>query len=284
MPSPEASPSSPADAPGTTTHAPPAAALLLRCCWPLPLLAPSLSLLPSYYLSVLFFARESLRVAIQRQSPSSARSNTPIHQAVVNLGYLAVILGCFVSVGLGALYLSSLLAEPIFVLMQTRLHFRTRASAESIATFLRCIVTFAAALSASRSGLQLGVLPFALGQLAYGLALLLVYLGAGVRLASTAETGNSFSLLPRTLTTEDGSGADYVWSATPFSYPSCRRPRPRASTLWPTTTAVCSRASSSSPSRRAAAATSAGSSRRRQRRLRIHLPKRPHRRPRPQTR
>ncbi|RBQ97188.1 hypothetical protein VDGD_06715 [Verticillium dahliae] len=96
--------------------------------------------------------------------------------------------------------------------MQTRLQFGTRASAESIATFLRCIVTFAAALSASRSGLQLGVLPFALGQLAYGVALLLVYLGAGVRLASTAETGNSFSLLPRTLTTEDGSGADYVWS------------------------------------------------------------------------
>ncbi|CRK38726.1 hypothetical protein BN1708_007881 [Verticillium longisporum] len=270
MPSSEASPSSPADAPGTTTHAPPAAAaaaaagtesesaavhgasllitlqiasraltflanqLLLRY-----LTAALLGLsaqLEVYYLSVLFFARESLRVAIQRQSPSSARSNTPIHQAVVNLGYLAVILGCFVSVGLGALYLSSveqatletpyfvlslriygaaaiieLLAEPIFVLMQTRLQFGTRASAESIATFLRCIVTFAAALSASRSGLQLGVLPFALGQLAYGVALLLVYLGAGVRLASTTETGNSFSLLPRTLTTE-GSGADYVLS------------------------------------------------------------------------
>ncbi|CRK48107.1 hypothetical protein BN1723_001364 [Verticillium longisporum] len=47
--------------------------------------------------------------------------------------------------------------------------------------------------------------------LAYGVALLLVYLGAGVRLASTTETGNSFSLLPRTLTTE-GSGADYVLS------------------------------------------------------------------------
>ncbi|KAM0333967.1 hypothetical protein ACHAQA_000985 [Verticillium albo-atrum] len=185
-----------------------------------------------YYLSVLFFARESLRVAIQRQAPSTAR--TPNHQAVINLGYLAVVLGCFVSVGLGALYLSSveqatletphfalslrvygaaavieLLSEPIFVLMQTRLEFGTRATAESVATFLRCAVTFAAAVSGSRAGLQLGVLPFALGQLAYGVALLIVYLWSGARLASTA----GFSLLPRKLDFPAvESRPDYLWS------------------------------------------------------------------------
>ncbi|KAL0930202.1 oligosaccharide translocation protein RFT1 [Colletotrichum truncatum] len=191
-----------------------------------------------YYLSVLFFARESLRVAVQRQetSPdSSKRDDDPKarvgreSQAVVNLGYLSVLLGCFVTVGLGWLYLSSaddltrntsnfqlalrlyaiaavleLLSEPCFVLMQSRLQFGTRASAESIATFLRCIVTFGTALWASRAGIEFGVLPFAVGQLSYGASLLLVYLCSGIRLSNT----DGFSLLPRSL----GSGKEYVAS------------------------------------------------------------------------
>ncbi|KAK2029614.1 Rft-1-domain-containing protein [Colletotrichum zoysiae] len=201
-----------------------------------------------YYLSVLFFARESLRVAVQRQETRPGGGKTPDEndgendenddannparesQAVINLGYLAVLLGCFVTVGLGWLYLSSadrstastpnfllalrlyaaaavleLLSEPCFVLMQTRLRFGTRASAESTATFLRCIVTFAAAFWASRAGLDFGVLPFALGQLSYGAALLLVYLWSAARLARA----DGFSLLPKAL----GSGRpDYLAS------------------------------------------------------------------------
>ncbi|OLN86311.1 Oligosaccharide translocation protein RFT1 [Colletotrichum chlorophyti] len=194
-----------------------------------------------YYLSVLFFARESLRVAVQRQETSSTgstpkRNEDPSRrhpgresQAVVNLGYLAVLLGCFVTVGLGWLYLSSvddstlktpnfllalrlyalaavleLLSEPCFVLMQTRLQFGTRASAESIATFLRCVVTFGTASWASRAGIEFGVLPFAVGQLSYGASLLLVYLWSGSRLSRA----DGFSLLPKSL----GSGNDYVAS------------------------------------------------------------------------
>ncbi|TQN68292.1 Oligosaccharide translocation protein RFT1 [Colletotrichum shisoi] len=193
-----------------------------------------------YYLSVLFFARESLRVAVQRQEtrPASTRKadddpNARVgreSQAVVNLGYLAVMLGCFVTVGLGWLYLSSadestvktpnfllalrlyafaavleLLSEPCFVLMQTRLQFGTRASAESIATFLRCVITFGTAFWASNAGIEFGVLPFAVGQLSYGASLLLVYLWAGTRLARV----DGFSVLPKAL---GSGGQDYVAS------------------------------------------------------------------------
>ncbi|KAK1998409.1 Rft-1-domain-containing protein [Colletotrichum falcatum] len=203
-----------------------------------------------YYLSVLFFARESLRVAVQRQETrpggggGGGGSDKKAHkkkadndpaarlaresQAVVNLGYLAVLLGCFVTLGLGWLYLSSaddstartpnfllalrlyalaalleLLSEPCFVLMQTRLRFGTRASAESAATFLRCLVTFAAAFWADSAGRELGVLPFALGQLSYGAALLLVYLCSAARLARA----DGFSLLPKTLASGGRSAA-----------------------------------------------------------------------------
>ncbi|KAI8228126.1 Oligosaccharide translocation protein RFT1 [Colletotrichum sp. SAR 10_96] len=191
-----------------------------------------------YYLSVLFFARESLRVAVQRQETrpgSSKRDDDPKarvgreSQAVINLGYLAVLLGFLVTVGLGWLYLSSadeltrntpnfllalrlyavaavleLLSEPCFVLMQTRLQFGTRATAESIATFLRCIVTFGTAAWASRAGIEFGVLPFAAGQLSYGASLLLVYLWSGARLSGT----DGFSLLPKSL----GPSQEYVAS------------------------------------------------------------------------
>lgn len=223
--------------------------LLLRL-----LTAPLLGLaaqLEVYYLSVLFFARESLRVAIQRQGPSTSTtaaaaaaskeskgkhasaSAAQESQAVVNLGYLAVVLGLFVSVALGWAYLSSaseytlsapylvaslrlyalaavveLLSEPCFVLMQTRLQFGTRAAAESLATFLRCGVVFASAVwAAADSGTDLGVLPFALGQLTYGVVLLLVYLVSGYRLAAA----QGFSLLPRpaaAASNSDGSDSD----------------------------------------------------------------------------
>nr|UWK21965.1 oligosaccharidyl-lipid flippase [Trichoderma turrialbense] len=215
------------------------------------LTAPLLGLstqLEVYYLSILFFARESLRVAIQRQGIAGA-ANTKDDagddaavarregQAVVNLGYLAVGLGSLVSVVLGWMYLASasattlqtpwlveslwlygiaamieLLSEPCFVLMQTRLQFGTRAAAESIATFLRCIAVFGSAVWASQKSLDIGVLPFALGQLSHGVSLLLVYLASGYRLA--IATG--FSLLPKRL----ASSKDVVFSLSYFYKPT----------------------------------------------------------------
>ncbi|KAF7555086.1 hypothetical protein G7Z17_g2460 [Cylindrodendrum hubeiense] len=200
------------------------------------LTAPLLGLstqLEVYYLSVLFFARESLRVAIQRQGTvrndeqASADSQGDADvaarkesQAVVNLGYLAIGLGSIVSLGLGWMYLSyanettlatpylvqslylyglaamvELLSEPCFVLMTMRLQFGTRAAAESIATFLRCLVVFGSAVWASKQQRDLGVLPFALGQMTYGGALLLVYLFSGYRLASSM----GFSIFPKSV-------------------------------------------------------------------------------------
>lgn len=173
-----------------------------------------------YYLSVIFFARESLRVAIQRQdlsSLSSSKDGSPKNhasQAIINLGYLSILLGIPLSILFGYLYVSSLspstlalapnlilslyiyalasilelLSEPIFMLTQTRLEFSTRARAESIATFLRCTITLASATYLPSQG----VLPFALGQLSYSLGLLAIYVYHGSGLARR----EGFSLLP----------------------------------------------------------------------------------------
>jgi oligosaccharide translocation protein RFT1 len=237
-----------------------------------------------YYLSVLFFARESLRVAIQRQggdggdvsdiqgveekksaitktaetkeeasktsvpqqegkrrendkqptSTTSESTGAATTQAAVNISYIAIVLGAIVALVLGQLYISSisaevlttphllqsvyiyafaamleLLSEPAFVLMQIRLQFGVRATAEAAATFLRCFVTLGSAVYASRSGVNSGVLPFALGQAAYGLALLLVYTWYGLGLARREH----FSLLPARL-----PGKTYVLSY--FSRPT----------------------------------------------------------------
>ncbi|KAI0420753.1 oligosaccharide translocation protein RFT1, variant [Xylaria grammica] len=186
-----------------------------------------------YYLSVLFFARESLRVAVQRQGTSgddgdrakdpkqggeNQAANVTDSQSVVNIAHLSLGLGLASSLGLGWAYLRyvdvatastpyldtalriyaiaalvELLSEPAFVVLQHRLRFGPRAAAESIATFLRCLVTFGAANWGWKQSLDLGVLPFALGQLAYGVGLLTVYLWYGSGLAKS----EGFSLFPR---------------------------------------------------------------------------------------
>ncbi|KAI1430611.1 Rft-1-domain-containing protein [Xylaria sp. CBS 124048] len=191
-----------------------------------------------YYLSVLFFARESLRVAIQRhdsrqhhdaRKPGGPRiSDATDSQSVVNLAHLSIALGLVSSLGLGWAYLRyadvgvastpylatalrlygiaalvELLSEPAFVVLQHRLRFGPRATAESIATFLRCLVTFAVANWGWKKSLELGVLPFALGQLAYGVGLLCVYAWYGSSLAIS----EGFSLLPRRVGREDTTTA-----------------------------------------------------------------------------
>ncbi|KAK4133843.1 Rft-1-domain-containing protein [Trichocladium antarcticum] len=198
-----------------------------------------------YYLSVIFFARESLRVAIQRQDSSSlspTRKKEDAHgganksaQAVVNLGYIAIALGIPLAVVLGWLYLHSLspstlaatpnlttslhvyalaavlelVSEPSFVVMQTRLQFGTRAAAESVATFARCLVTLGSAVWGSDR--DLGVLPFALGQLSYGIGLLAVYAWRGAGLAKR----EGFSLLPRRIASPSTQGSKQLQPGRP---------------------------------------------------------------------
>lgn len=206
-----------------------------------------------YYLSILFLARESLRVAIQRQgtiapsNPDHAEAKKKTEhgrqglaegavetQAVVNLGYIAILLGLAAAGVLGRFYLGSLsaetvrttpnlvpsvyiyalasllelLSEPAFVVMQIRLQFAARATAEGAATSAKCAVTLASAVWASRRGLELGVLPFALGQTAYGLGLLGVYAWYGTALAGR----EGFSLVPRRLGGGGAAGGDYLVS------------------------------------------------------------------------
>ncbi|KAK8117674.1 oligosaccharide translocation protein RFT1 [Apiospora kogelbergensis] len=153
-----------------------------------------------YYLSVLFFARESLRsVGGQRRTPSPGPG--PGRRRRVGGAYLKYAdaataatphLGTALYI-YGVAAVVELLSEPAFVVLQHRLQFGPRAAAESLATFLRCAVTFGAASWAWRRGADWGALPFALGQLGYGLGLSGVYLGYGWWLAST----EGFSLFPK---------------------------------------------------------------------------------------
>ncbi|KAK9772128.1 putative Oligosaccharide translocation protein RFT1 [Seiridium cardinale] len=205
-----------------------------------------------YYLSVLFFARESLRVAIQRQGStggsaanSGGTANGPKtshdSQSVVNVGHLALVLGLGASVALGGAYLHyvdpetastaylspalyiyglaaivELLSEPAFVVLQHRLRFGPRAAAESIATFFRCLVTFGTANWAWRNDRELGVLPFALGQMGYGIGLLAVYLWYGWGLASS----EGFSLFPRRITSTPSSSESNKYTLGCFYTPT----------------------------------------------------------------
>ncbi|KAI4949301.1 hypothetical protein J4E91_005040 [Alternaria rosae] len=159
-----------------------------------------------FSISVLYFARESLRVALQRQAHGT--------QAVVNLSYLAVFFGTPLAYILALLWMRSdtpnvpyfmealvvyclatfleLLSEPAFSAVQQKLLYKVRASAESSATLLRCVGTCGSAILASRAGLDIGVLPFAIGQLAYALALLVVY---SYKTWPVAKT-DGFSLFP----------------------------------------------------------------------------------------
>lgn len=160
-----------------------------------------------FSISVLYFARESLRVALQRQKHNA--------QTVVNLSYLAVFFGIPLLYGLALLWLSKdtpnvpyfvdaltlyclatfveLLSEPAFSAVQQKLLYKVRASAESTATLLRCLGTCGSAVLASWYRIDIGVLPFAIGQLAYAIALFGVYT---IKMWPIART-ERFSLLPK---------------------------------------------------------------------------------------
>lgn len=196
-----------------------------------------------YSISVLYFARESLRVALQRQSqqvenlpvqdkwdkPSNSHvtsisAATPAGQAqvAVNLSYIAIALGAPLAYVLALLYRRNagdlvrttpnwdlslalygcatfleLLAEPCFVTAQRKQLFKVRAAAETCATVARCVLTCTTALWASRAGVDLGVLPFALGQVSYAGVLTWVYL---VKIRPIAARCG-FTLILRTLVT-----------------------------------------------------------------------------------
>ncbi|KAF8865038.1 oligosaccharide translocation protein RFT1, variant [Acephala macrosclerotiorum] len=201
-----------------------------------------------YSITVLFFARESLRVAIQRQAdtedvshktdeekkkiPSGhvdASTSAGRTQAIVNLSYVSVYLGALFAVIVAWLYTWSLsagdpavlatpyfpaalklyglaafwelLAEPCYVVVQHKSRFGIRATAEMIATVLRCLTTCGSAIWAAQTGRDIGVLPFAIGQCTYAVSLLLVYYSSAWTIASS----NGFSLFLNSIYSNDPS-------------------------------------------------------------------------------
>ncbi|KAG8623593.1 hypothetical protein KVT40_008569 [Elsinoe batatas] len=197
-----------------------------------------------YSISVLFFARESLRVAVQRvgstiaeaapdatksekdsttgkpteSSRESSQSSEAV-QTVVNLSYLSLVLGIPLALLLGyaswkglsgttaesstpyighAVFLYGLAAvvelasEPGFVAAQALLLFKVRAGAEAAATVVKTFSTVGSALFAHRRDLDIGVLPFAIGQLGFASTLLVYY---AFKLTSQGRR-DGFSLLP----------------------------------------------------------------------------------------
>ena len=190
-----------------------------------------------YLITVLFFGRESLRVAIQRQADTlddgvgcngektpnghvDARTAAGRTQAIVNLAYISILLGAALSFAVAWAYMRSLsagdptvleipyfrgalklyglaafweiLSEPCFIVVQQKSLFKIRTYAELLATLLRCVVTTGSAVCASRLGLDIGVLPFAVGQGAYAATLVFVYYMS----VWSISTDGGFSLMP----------------------------------------------------------------------------------------
>ena len=177
-----------------------------------------------FAVSALFFARESLRVALQRSSNNILDGKGgkgqlgAAEQAAVNLSYVAVALGPPLAaifawltargadarveavpfwheslLWYAAACLIELASEPAFAVVQQQLQFGVRARAETAATLARCFIVCGVAVWGSRQGRDLGALPFAGGQMGYALALNAMYYG------SLWKHISGFSLWPRPL-------------------------------------------------------------------------------------
>lgn len=164
-----------------------------------------------YTQSVLYFSRESLRIACQRRTDSV--------QAAINLSWLAVSSGIPISVALAGTYLRSgnlpnleyarpalglallaslveLVSEPAFVAAQQRMLYKTRAAAEAAAVIFKTLATTGVVFWSRYRSMEVGVLPFAAGELAYSASLTAVYLWR----ISAVSRRDGFSLLPRKIT------------------------------------------------------------------------------------
>ena len=162
---------------------------------------------------VLYFSRESLRVALQRQplvkdekakyDDQIRKSSSIQSQSIVNLSYLVVILGPCLSLGFGYLWyhqadavvlaspdfgtslllygiatVVELLSEPGFVIIQQNLLYKARAQAETRAAIMKCLSACLTAFLLRRLGWKPSALPFAIGQCSYAISLLAFYFKA----------------------------------------------------------------------------------------------------------
>ncbi|KAI9710551.1 MAG: Oligosaccharide translocation protein rft1 [Bogoriella megaspora] len=166
-------------------------------------------------ITILYFSRESLRVALQRQQADGV-------QVVVNMAYLAVLMGAPMAVGLVGVYgrmegsevvvgfersvriygvatVVELLAEPGFAAASQRMLYKVRASSEGFAALARTVVSCGSVVLAHRNGMEVGVLPFANGQFAYAVVLL----GSYIYFLQPVGVREKFSLFPRKMVNRD---------------------------------------------------------------------------------
>ncbi|KAG5292738.1 rft domain-containing protein [Histoplasma ohiense] len=200
-----------------------------------------------YAVTTLYFSRESLRFALQRQ-PASPQRSIPTSaaerahpqkpgepksgnyqedtQAVVNLSYLAVAIGGPLIYLLGLFYsrfakhdvvkvpffesslkvtgfacFLELLTEPCFAVVQHRMLYKIRALAETTAAVMKASTTCGISIWASQRGMDIGVLPFAVGQTAYAFTLLFAYFFT----IGSYSIRNGFSVFPLAIRHRDAT-------------------------------------------------------------------------------
>ena len=142
-----------------------------------------------FVITVLYFSRESVRFALQRYNGKI--------QVTINMAYLPLLIGAPFELLTGIVYartflpevgyvkealliyaasaIIELLAEPSFAIAQQLLLYNLRAQNETFATIARCLCTFACVYVAHLYGSDIGILPFAYGQLAYASTLFLCF-------------------------------------------------------------------------------------------------------------
>ncbi|KAK4497999.1 hypothetical protein PRZ48_010655 [Zasmidium cellare] len=177
-----------------------------------------------YIISAHHFARESLRVACQRQPKSGI-------QSAVNLSYLAIAGGIPIVLVLAQWYLSTtypdvpyfvealricelaaiieLLSEPAFVAVQQKMLYKTRAAAEASAVVVKTFSTAGLVFWGQYRNVEVGVLPFAVGELAYCTTLTMVYLW---HVAPVAVADKSSLLLSKIQPSSEEERNDLLYS------------------------------------------------------------------------
>ena len=213
-----------------------------------------------FSISTLYFARESLRNALQHKPSDDEQKKTAERgtgndkkgsenvavsygtkrrmQEVVNLSHAAIIVGLPLTIAFTWLYLRKadiavleshhmraslyiyafstaieLLNEPAFNVARQEMMYATRASAEFLAFFTRALISCSISIWVGMSGRNLGVLPFAAGQLGYAITLNVLYLSNVYPIYAQ----NAVSLLTKPI----ASSGDYVISR--FSRPLIMR-------------------------------------------------------------
>jgi hypothetical protein len=163
-----------------------------------------------YKIGVQYFSREALRVAAERRSDGGI-------QAAINLSYLAILANIPLGFTFAHWYLSNLgtyssvpyfaealrvnqfaafvelLMEPAFTTVQHNMLYKARAAAEGSSVILKTLTVFALFTWANKHGLEIGVLPFAAGELVNSITLTAVYWTWTIPVANS----NKFSLFPQ---------------------------------------------------------------------------------------